>query len=223
MMDRRWAAKTCNRILVGTLVFSGLFAVLPGYALDLNFRLWLAGAQICLAVAGGLFAWPGADAAGQQQIMSRAAGLLLATYLVHLLSLLFFDGTFGREMAFSWDNLFYRTNFEPFHTISSYLRGWRNGNVPTRLMIINLLGNLLALAPLGILLPMVFRPMKNLLLCLLAGAVFIVFIEATQLFTGTGSCDVDDFILNFAGLATARIAWGIGHWCLSRRKQRVTQ
>lgn len=201
MEIKRGFACACQWALLGSLAVMAVFAVLPGYWMDLESRLLLALIQGGAAAAAGL----GLERRKRDQIR-RAARLLLAVYLVHLLGLLFFDGQFGRHQTFSLENWRLRTNLRPFATIAVYWRGVARGWVNPRVAVINLLGNLLALAPLGALLPLAWRRMKKTAPGLALGAVCIVLIEITQLLTGCGSCDIDDFILNFAGFALARLA-----------------
>lgn len=196
-------SRLCEALVWGSLLVVAAFALLPNYAMDLNFRLLYAAGQAALALAAGVvLGWQG-DESQKKAAVHRAAGLLLAIYLVHLLSLLFFDGSFGRHSGFSWAEMRHRLNLQPFKTIRDYWLSLRRNRINTSIVVINLLGNLLALAPLGILGPIVWKPMRRLLPGLLLGAAFIILIEVTQLLTGTGSCDIDDFILNYAGYAGA--------------------
>lgn len=191
----------CQWVLLGSLAAMAVFAVLPGFWMDLEFRLLLALAQSGAALAAAL------GRGGQREAKARlAARLLLAIYLTHLIGLLFFDGAFGRHQTFSLENWRLRTNLRPFATIGVYWRGVSHGWVGLRTAVINLLGNLLALAPLGALLPFAWDRMRKKAPSLALGAVSIVLIELTQLLTGCGSCDIDDFILNFAGFLLARLA-----------------
>ena len=206
---KKGAARLCEALVLGSLVVVAVFALLPGYAMDLHVRLFYAACEIALALAAGLALYCKGDEGQKRAAVRRTAGLLLAVYLVHLLSLLFFDGTFGRQGGFSWEAMGLRLNLQPFKTIRGYWLSLQRHRINTSIVVINLLGNLLALAPLGVLLPLVWGRMRRLLPSLLLGAAFIVLIELTQLVTGTGSCDIDDFILNFAGFALARGAMGL--------------
>lgn len=191
----------CEWALLGSLAAMAVFAVLPGFWMDLGFRLLLALIQSAAALAAAFGRGGGWDSK-----VRRAARLLLAIYLTHLIGLLFFDGEFGRHHTFSLENWRLRTNLRPFATIGVYWRGVARGWVGLRIAVINLLGNLLALAPLGALLPFAWDRMKRKAPSLALGAVSIVLIEVTQLLTGCGSCDIDDFILNFTGFLLARLA-----------------
>lgn len=198
---REKLARFCQWALLGSLGAMAAFAALPGYWMGLEYRLLLALIQSGAALAAGL----GLGGEPEQKIR-RTARMLLAVYLTHLIGLLFFDGEFGRHNTFSLENWRLRTNLRPFATIAVYWRGVARGWVNLRIAVVNLLGNLLALAPLGALLPFAWGRMKKTAPSLALGAVCIVLIEITQLLTGCGSCDIDDFILNFAGFALTRLA-----------------
>lgn len=118
---------------------------------------------------------------------------LFCYYIWVLLNVLFFDAGFGRNAARTGVNL------EPLLTIRNYLRAYSNGNFPLRLMLINLVGNLVAFAPMGVLLPALFHRMRNLFLFILVMSISICSVELIQLRTSTGSCDIDDLILNLTG------------------------
>lgn len=198
---RQKLACFCEWTLLGSLAAMAVFAVLPGYLMDLEDRLVLAAVQIGAALLAAL--GRGKDRRGN---VRRTARLLLAIYLTHLIGLLFFDGAFGRHRSFGLENWRLRTNLRPFATVAVYWNGMRRGWVSKSAAAVNLLGNLLALAPFGALLPFVSDKMKKTAPSLALGAVSILLIETTQLLAGCGSCDIDDFILNFADFAAARLA-----------------
>lgn len=214
-------AALCQWAVLGTLAPAILLALLPGYAMDLPFRLLCAGVETLLALCMGVcLAWGGSQLQKAEAIR-RTARLLLAVYLVHLASLLFLDGSFGRQATFSWQAAAHRVNLRPFHTIISYWSALRHGRINASIAWINLAGNLLALAPLGLLLPFASRRWGRLGPSLWLGAALIAGVEVLQLATGTGSCDVDDFILNFAGFALARLGacWAAARFPLVRAAQ----
>jgi len=88
-------------------------------------------------------------------------------------------------------------NFVPFKTIKMYMQYY---DLPGLRSFSNLFGNVLIFIPVGIMLPMVHKPSKNVLLMLLNALFFIVGIEVFQLFSNFGAFDVDDIILNFFGV-----------------------
>ena len=119
--------------------------------------------------------------------------LLFAYYVWVLANMLFFDAAFGRGMGGGGVNL------EPLHTIRSYLLVYERGNYPLDIIFINLAGNLAAFAPMAVFLPALFRSQRNILVFFVTIVLLVAAVEAVQLVTGTGSCDVDDLILNAAG------------------------
>ena len=126
--------------------------------------------------------------------------LLFWYYLWVLANLLFFDNAFGRGFHISMDYLTsYRINLEPLQTIRNYLLAYGNGNISLRPVIINLLGNLAAFAPMGVFLPALFRWQRSIFFFTATLTLGITAVEVAQVYTGAGSCDVDDLILNLAG------------------------
>ena len=126
--------------------------------------------------------------------------LLVWYYLWVLANLLFFDNAFGRGFHISMDYLTsYRINLEPLQTIRNYLLAYDNGNISLRPVIINLLGNLAAFAPMGVFLPALFRWQRSIFFFTATLTLGITAVEVAQVYTGAGPCDVDDLILNLAG------------------------
>lgn len=126
--------------------------------------------------------------------------IMFLYYLWVLANLLFFDLGFGRHAALSGINL------KPFYTIRNYLTAYELGNITKELVVINLIGNLAAFAPMAIFLPALFRVEHNFLVFFLTIFLMVATVEGVQYFTGTGSCDVDDLILNVVG---AMVIWVI--------------
>jgi glycopeptide antibiotics resistance protein len=91
-------------------------------------------------------------------------------------------------------------NLIPLKTLVFYLSG-RNGFL---IAAINILGNIIALVPLGLLMPFVFSNMnwkKTILLAIITG----ILIETTQVIMHIGIFDIDDVLLNGVGVI-------IGFW-----------
>jgi len=129
--------------------------------------------------------------------------LLFLVYLFNLVILLFFDPGFrlsGYQQTPDYSlYLSLNTNFVPFSTIMRYYAAWRRHSIPMYYVVVNLLGNFLAFAPFGFFLPVLRERFFALSRFLPAAAAMIVFAEAAQFVFRVGSCDVDDFILNFSG------------------------
>ena len=73
--------------------------------------------------------------------------------------------------------------------------------------IINLLGNILLFVPAGWLLPKVFPFQRNFFRFFVSCTGLILLVETVQLFTLLGSFDIDDIILNLAGMTFGFIVY----------------
>lgn len=166
------------------------------------FKLGTAGLGTAAVVAGSLLLAAGLP--GKKAAIRRATvTVLFGVYLVVLLILLFGNAYYGR---LDWssghtlaDQLAAAVNWRPFATIGSYLQ-WLAWDLAPQ-AVVNLGGNLAAFAPMGLFLPLLFRRLERFGWYALTVAALIVLVEVLQLLTGTGVCDVDDFLLNFAGAA----------------------
>lgn len=118
---------------------------------------------------------------------------LFLYYVWVLLNLLFFDVGMGRDEAMSGMNLV------PFYTIKSYLLAYERGNIAAGHVVLNLFGNIAAFAPMAIFLPAIFKSQHNILIFFLTIFLVVSAIEGVQYATHTGSCDIDDLILNVCG------------------------
>jgi glycopeptide antibiotics resistance protein len=104
-------------------------------------------------------------------------------------------------------------NAEPFATIARQLAGR-----PDAADLTQLVGNLLLLAPLGVYGPVLSRALRSLPALLLAGALLSIAIELGQL--GLSElygfpiriADVDDVILNTAGVIVGYAVWRLWSW-----------
>ncbi|MDO4174567.1 MAG: VanZ family protein [Eubacteriales bacterium] len=88
-----------------------------------------------------------------------------------------------------------RVNLVPFQTIRFYLF---SGRVSDAIAFRNIVGNIVAFVPIGILVPLLRRDL-SLGFTFLVGFALSAAIEVTQYITGLGSCDIDDLILNVLG------------------------
>ncbi len=123
-------------------------------------------------------------------------------YLLLLLSLLFINGEFSRNLVSSGSIFSYASshyNVIPFHTIMLYINGYKKGVLLCSELLVNLFGNLAAFMPIGFFLPRLFYKLNKLWIFLLVTTAFIIGIEIMQLILRTGVCDIDDLILNLFG------------------------
>lgn len=124
--------------------------------------------------------------------------LCLILYLALLLRVILFKFDFNTiiDILNDQDELeFTRVNLVPFQTIRFYLF---SGRVSNAIAFRNIVGNIAAFVPIGILIPLLRRDL-SLGTTFLVGLALSAGIELTQYFTGLGSCDIDDIILNVLG------------------------
>ena len=137
-----------------------------------------------------------------KKVISGLAAASAAAYLFILYFMLF--SGFGRGMVVMSEsmlenfNYWNSVNLIPFKTIGEYAAAIANGSIQGHALR-NLLGNLLLFFPAGFYMPFFARKARNIKTYSLLMAAAILMVEITQLLTKSGSLDVDDFILNFAG------------------------
>lgn len=128
-------------------------------------------------------------------------------YIITIFSLTLFDEIYGRQglIIIDWDKglldyyIKYSFNIMPFDTIKLFINGYINGFVTFKDFAINIIGNFMAFMPFGVFLPLMFKSMRKYYKFLLVMLLIIVIIELLQFVTMSGSCDVDDLILNVLG------------------------
>lgn len=133
--------------------------------------------------------------------------LFLGVYIVLLAYFTLVDDTFGRNI-FNIQNLNFDSlvnymetslNLIPFATIRLYINGLKSDNITLGLFLINVFGNLLMLMPLSFFVPTLLKKVNTFLKFLVFVIVFSVCIEILQILFLTGSCDIDDVMLNVLG------------------------
>lgn len=95
-----------------------------------------------------------------------------------------------------------KANTVPFRTINMYKKGLERNNSQAEY---NLLGNFIGFIPFGILLPLFWPWFRHGIKMLLAGFILSLGLETVQLLTGLGIWDVDDLLLNTAGVVAGYI------------------
>lgn len=131
--------------------------------------------------------------------------LLFAIYVILMIWLLFIQ----RIKYISFENygetLIHNLNIIPFRTIIEYI------NPDKEVLdhaIINLAGNIVMFIPLGFFLPAFNANCRKMGKLVLLTIIILIIVELIQLFSLTGSFDVDDIILNTIG---SSIGYGIQH------------
>ena len=176
------------------LCFNLYYELAPGYIVGPEQKLAVAAAFALLLGTALFYGVPaGARAKRRHDYML----LLFWYYLWVLANVLFFDDAFGRGFHAGAD--LGAVNLEPLRTIKNYLIAYGYGNISLRLVVLNLLGNLAAFAPMGVFLPALFRWQRSIFFFTATLTLGITAVEVAQVYTGAGSCDVDDLILNLAG------------------------
>jgi len=137
-----------------------------------------------------------------EKLFSVLVILSVGAYIFVLYYMLF--RLFGRAMVITsehmLDNFNYwnSVNLVPFRTIAEYVTAAIGGEMRGHAMR-NLFGNLLLFFPAGFYLPYFARITSKIKIFSIVMAAAIIVVETVQLATKSGSLDVDDFILNFAG------------------------
>ncbi len=169
-----------------------------------SFFLSTAGRLVLLCGSCG-FLWLGGflltKQSGNNRPMKINLRIFLALYLLLFVTLTLFDPLWGRNGGFvNWNRELFDAyvqnslNLVPFKTILQYLS---KGTLSQ--FAVNIIGNLVCLMPLGILLPLNFEKQRRTGNFLLTCVLIVSAVEILQFATLSGSCDIDDLILNISG------------------------
>ena len=158
--------------------------------------------------------------AKKRKKQTDTAAVLFGIYGIIMLYLLFIRGRTAVEGVPYWEQVLSNYNLTPFHTIHNYWHILTNkayymekwGAAPiyrynARHAFINLAGNVVMFLPLGALLPAASGKLRQFFRTFFASLGLILTVEVLQLFTLLGSCDVDDLILNMAGVILGYLLW----------------
>lgn len=137
-------------------------------------------------------------------------------YIVLLCTLTLFDDYFGRSGLFfmNWNSSAFHDyiknyfNIIPFRTIGSFIKGYINGYTDSYTFTYNIFGNLAAFMPFAFFLPLIFKRQQFFPVFFITMTGIVMVIEILQFVTFSGSCDIDDLILNVAG---ACLMYGVLH------------
>lgn len=169
-----------------------LFWLILGDRLSLPVQMAIPILTVLLAGTGVLLRLRKLRGEQRRRYRTGAQWVLLLYYLCILSVLLFFGGLFHLDRGYGG-----AVNLEPFHTIRNYIIYYRRTG--SFVSVTNLLGNVVILVPLGVLMPVMFRPMRHFWTFLPLAALVSCGVEYIQWVTATGAADVDDSILNFIG------------------------
>ena len=121
--------------------------------------------------------------------------VLLLIYLIILSYFLFFAEGFGRI----GERAVFSVNLLPFKEIIRCFRYY--DSLPKGFFLTNFVGNIVAFIPFGFLFASLlsYRKRFTWLSTIAISALLSAIVELIQFFTMTGSCDIDDVILNTLG------------------------
>lgn len=199
-------------------VFFALVSVALGLFLDLNPSYTMGGRQKLLMYATPIFVLfldmayrmsHTAGAAEKEKLRHQAYVRMFLIYLIAAATLLFLKSSFRRAFIdrnigasgpFTKEHFELYCNLEPFRSISLYMRAYRNQNMSVRLIVANLLGNLVAAMPCAIFLPVIWPQKQTKWRYFLPTMILsVTAVEGIQFLTMVGRADIDDVILNVAG------------------------
>lgn len=141
----------------------------------------------------------------------RPAGfILLLMYSIVLIDVLFLVRGTNIQFSMLFSDRYFMmlrhhaesaVNLVPFKTIRNYWLMVEQYGIGggQRIWWQNLAGNLVLFLPMGCLLPLLFPRFRSFFRTVLFTALLVICVEALQLLTFTGSCDIDDLILNLTG------------------------
>lgn len=181
---------------VGIYYFADLFKVISINTLQ----------KITLLILGCMFFWIWGVLKSKNEGNNRAMKICLWIYLVLFLSffasLTLFDASRGRNGGLIiWNKELLKDYFEnylnliPFRTLIGFFT--KNRAIPS--IIINIVGNIICLMPLGVLLPLISKKEESCKAFLITVSAVVITVELLQFVTFAGYCDIDDYILNVGG------------------------
>jgi len=125
---------------------------------------------------------------------------------------MFFSEHYGRTL----DSDKYRYNLTLFKEVKRFII-YRN-KLGVESFVVNIIGNVLAFAPFGFILPIISVRNRNLLKITLLSLEFSLTIETIQLMLKVGIFDVDDLFMNTLGGILGALCFFIFHRILKVKK-----
>jgi glycopeptide antibiotics resistance protein len=191
---------------IASIIFVGFYflaEITPHLSLSEFGRLFLLCCSCLFLYFGGLLL---SKYLNNNNPMKINLWIFFVLYLILLITLTLFDPMWGRnghsfinwsseEFSFYINN---SVNLIPFKTILSYI-GAFDSLYSSRTILLNLLGNLIALMPMAFFLPLLFKRQDKFKNFVITSILIVIGIELTQFLTASGSCDIDDVILNTLG------------------------
>lgn len=126
-------------------------------------------------------------------IIMTCSRVLFVLYIMLLAYFLFFSERYGRTLVSEE----YRYNLTLLKEVKRYIT-YRN-EIGLESFVVNIIGNVLAFAPFGFVLPIISVRNRKLLNIILLSLEFSLTIEIIQLVFKVGIFDVDDLLMNTLG------------------------
>lgn len=125
--------------------------------------------------------------------LNKAGWLLFYLYIILLSYFLFFSEHYGRDYILRE----YRYNLVFFKEIKRFIEYRQQLGLES--FVVNIVGNVLAFAPFGFMLPLLNQRYRNFFLTIFTSILFSLGVETVQLVLKVGIFDVDDIMMNTAG------------------------
>jgi Glycopeptide antibiotics resistance protein len=145
--------------------------------------------------------------------INKAGWLLFYLYIILLSYFLFVSERYGLKE--------YRWNLHLFKEIHRFVQ-YRE-QIGLKGFVLNILGNVLAFAPFGFLLPLLGKRYRNFFYTVFLCFLFSLTAETIQLFLKIGIFDVDDIFMNTMGGILGYIAYALIHvftWAFKPSKKK---
>ena len=184
-----------------------IILLMPNIYLNTNLRFILLSIICILIYIGGLILVKKLNYTNK--ILKINLVIYFLIYTVTIFSLTLFEEIYGRQglIIIDWDKNLLQTylqtsfNIIPFNTIKLFINGYINDLVTLKDFIINVIGNFCAFMPYAIFIPLMFKGINKYYKFLIIMVITIILIELLQFITMSGSCDIDDLILNLLGVS----------------------
>lgn len=208
--------KVKNKIIsIMFYILSTVFLIYYGYV-ELSSNMFMSTfGRLFLLCGSCLFIYLGALFLSKYRKDNKAMKVNLWIFFVLycglLITLTLFDPMWGRNglSIFNWSQAdfskYYNyyvessVNLIPFKTIIGYTKDLFTSLLDTSTIFANLLGNLVCMMPFALFIPMLFKKINNTKKFLITILCITLGIELIQFITFSGSCDIDDIILNTLG------------------------
>lgn len=146
-------------------------------------------------------------------------------YMILLVYFLFFSERYGRTEPYST----YQYNLVLFQELKRYIK--YSDKIGVEYFLINVVGNVAAFMPFGFLVPVLYREQRgkdtyrghyfrSFLYVSFLGFLFSLAVESVQLVTKVGIFDVDDLMLNTAGVMSGYIVYYISKKIIGQLERR---